>query len=143
ITYASRQLNVHEKNCPTHDPEFVVVLFALKIWHHYLYGVHVIVFTNYKSLQYVFTEKDLNLKPRRWLELLKDYDISILYHPCKTNAVTDSTKMYHNLREFGWWSSRKRSIVEFVAKCPNHKQVKVEHQRPGGMAQNIDIPKWK
>ena len=61
ITYSSRQLKVHEKNYPTHDLEVAVVVFALKIWSHYLYGVHVDVFTDNKSLQYVFTQKDLNL----------------------------------------------------------------------------------
>ncbi|WMV09597.1 hypothetical protein MTR67_002982 [Solanum verrucosum] len=76
-----RQLKVHEKNYPTHDLELAVVVFALKIWRHYLYGVHVDMFTDHKSLQYVFTQKELNLKQRRWLELLKDYDMSILYYP--------------------------------------------------------------
>ncbi|WMV29348.1 hypothetical protein MTR67_022733 [Solanum verrucosum] len=60
---------------------FIASVFALKIWRHYLYGVYVDVFTDHKSLQYVFTQKDLNLRQRRWLELLKDYDMSILYHP--------------------------------------------------------------
>ncbi|WMV28751.1 hypothetical protein MTR67_022136 [Solanum verrucosum] len=79
--YASRQLKVHEKNYPTHDLELAAVVFALKIWRHYLYGVHVDIFTDHKSLQYVLTQKKLNLRQRRWLELLKDYDVSILYHP--------------------------------------------------------------
>ncbi|WMV25313.1 hypothetical protein MTR67_018698 [Solanum verrucosum] len=81
IAYASRQLKVHEKNYPTHDLELAAVVFALKIWRHYLYGVHVDVFTDHKSLQYVFTQKDLNLRQRRWLEFLKDYDMSVHYHP--------------------------------------------------------------
>ncbi|KAH0656975.1 hypothetical protein KY285_031857 [Solanum tuberosum] len=79
-----------EKNYPTHDLELAVVVFSLKIWSHYLYGVHVDVFTDHKSLQYVFTQKKLNLRQRRWLELLKDYDMSILYHPGKANVVADS-----------------------------------------------------
>ncbi|KAH0725172.1 hypothetical protein KY284_001037 [Solanum tuberosum] len=83
ITYASRQLKIHEKNYPTYDLELVAVVFALKIWRHYLYRVHVDVFTDHKSLQYVFNQKDLNLRQRRWLELLKDYDMSLLYHPGK------------------------------------------------------------
>ncbi|WMV32801.1 hypothetical protein MTR67_026186 [Solanum verrucosum] len=81
IAYASRQLKVHEKNYPTHDLELAAVVFSLKIWRHYLYGVHVDVFTDHKSLQYVFTQKDLNLRQRRWLEFLKDYDMSVHYHP--------------------------------------------------------------
>ncbi|WMV33444.1 hypothetical protein MTR67_026829, partial [Solanum verrucosum] len=90
IAYASRQLKVHEKNYPTHNLELDVVVFALKIWCHYLYGVHVDVFIDHKSLQYVFTQKELNLRQRRWLELLKDYDISILYHPVKANVIVDA-----------------------------------------------------
>lgn len=85
-----QQLKVHEKNYPAHDLELAVVVFALKIWHHYLYGFHVDIFTDNKSLQYVFTQKKLNLKQRRWLELLKDYDMSILYHAGKADVVADS-----------------------------------------------------
>ena len=81
IAYASRQLKVHERNYPTHDLELAAVVFALKQWRHYLYGVKCEVYTDHRSLQYVFTQKDLNLRLRRWMELLKDYDITILYHP--------------------------------------------------------------
>ncbi|KAH0761202.1 hypothetical protein KY290_017275 [Solanum tuberosum] len=90
IAYTSRQLKVHEKNYSTHDLELAAIVFALKIWRHYLYGVHVHVFTDHKSLQYVFSQKELNLRHRRWLELLKDYDMSILYHPGKANVVVDA-----------------------------------------------------
>ncbi len=90
IAYASRQLKIHEKNYPTHDLEVAVVVFAFKIWQHYVYGVHVDVFTDHKILQYVFSQKELNLRQRRWLELLKDYDMSILYHPGKANVVVDA-----------------------------------------------------
>ncbi|WMV09385.1 hypothetical protein MTR67_002770, partial [Solanum verrucosum] len=90
IAYASRQLKVHEKNYPTHDLELEAVLFALKIWRHYLYGVHMDVFTDHKSLQYVFSQNDLNLQQRRWLELLKDYDMRVHYHPGKAIVVADA-----------------------------------------------------
>ncbi|XP_075103124.1 uncharacterized protein LOC142177942 [Nicotiana tabacum] len=90
IAYASRQLRKHEYNYPTHDIELAGVIFALKIWRHYLYGVHVDIYTNHKSLQYIFKQKDLNLRQRRWLELLKDYDVDILYHLGKTNVVVDA-----------------------------------------------------
>ncbi|WMV24189.1 hypothetical protein MTR67_017574 [Solanum verrucosum] len=90
ITYASRQRKVHEKNYPTHDLELVEVVFALKIWRHYLNGVHVDVFTDHKSLQYVVTQKVLNLRQRRWLKFLKDYDMSVHYHPGKANVVADA-----------------------------------------------------
>ncbi|KAH0651783.1 hypothetical protein KY284_031695 [Solanum tuberosum] len=84
------KLKVHEKNYPTHDLKFVVVVFALKIWRHYLYGIHVDVFTDHKSLRYVFTQKELNLSQRRWLQFLKDYDMSVHYHPGKANVVAYS-----------------------------------------------------
>ena len=90
IAYASRQLKVHERNYPTHDLELAAVVFALKQWRHYLYGVKCEVYTDYRSLQYVFTQKDLNLRQRRWMELMKDYDITILYHPGKANVVVDA-----------------------------------------------------
>ncbi|WMV50009.1 hypothetical protein MTR67_043394 [Solanum verrucosum] len=90
IAYASRQLKVHEKNYPTHDLELGVVVFALKIWIHYLSGIHVDVFTDNKSLQYAFSQKELNLRQTRWLELLKDYDMCVLYHPIKANVVADA-----------------------------------------------------
>ena len=90
IAYASRQLKKHEENYPTHDLELAAVVFALKIWRHYLYGVHCRIFTNHKSLQYIFTQKELNLRQRRWLELIKDYDYTIEYHPGKANVVADA-----------------------------------------------------
>ena len=66
------------------------MVHALKIWRHYLYGVHVDVYTDHKSLQYIFKQKELNLRKRRWLEFLKDYDVDILYHPGKANVVADA-----------------------------------------------------
>ena len=87
IAYASRQLKVHEKNYPIHDLELAAVVFALKFWRHYLYGVHCEVFTDHRSLKYIFNQRDLNLRQWRWLELLKDYDMTILYHPGKANVV--------------------------------------------------------
>ncbi|KAH0709589.1 hypothetical protein KY284_011016 [Solanum tuberosum] len=237
---------------------------AVEIWRHYLYGVHVDLFIDHKSLQYGFTQKELNLRQRRWLEFLKDYDMNVLYHPGKANVVADAlsrlsigsvahveeerkdlakdvhklarlgvrlmsisdggvtvhnglesslvvevkekedndpillqqngavhqqrvevfsqgrdsvlryqgllcvpkvgelkqkileeahnsryltlpgtTKMYCDLREVFWWNGIKRDIANFVAKCPNCQQVKVEHQKPGGMTQEINIPTWK
>ncbi|GFS42479.1 hypothetical protein Acr_00g0080050 [Actinidia rufa] len=79
IAYASRQLRPHEKNYPTHDLELAAVVFALKIWRHYLYGVTCEVFTDHKSLKYLFTQKELNMRQRRWLELIKDYDLRPKY----------------------------------------------------------------
>ncbi|GKB09679.1 putative reverse transcriptase domain-containing protein [Tanacetum coccineum] len=90
IAYASRQLKIHEKNYTTHDLELGSVVFALKIWRHYLYGTKCTVFTDHKSLQHILDQKELNMRQRRWLELLSDYDCDIRYHPGKANVVADA-----------------------------------------------------
>ena len=90
IAYASRQLKVHEKNYTTHDLELGAVVFALKIWRHYLYGTKCTIFTDHKSLQHIFDQKELNMRQRRWVELLNDYDCDIKYHPGKANVVADA-----------------------------------------------------
>ncbi|EOY17005.1 CCHC-type integrase [Theobroma cacao] len=90
IAYASRQLKKHETNYPTHDLELAAVVFALKIWRHYLYGERCRIFSDHKSLKYLLTQKELNLRQRRWLELIKDYDLVIDYHPGKANVVADA-----------------------------------------------------
>ncbi|GJS06482.1 putative reverse transcriptase domain-containing protein [Tanacetum coccineum] len=87
IAYASRQLKIHEKNYTTLDLELGAVVFALKIWRHYLYGTKCTVFTDHKSLQHILDQKELNMRQRRWLELLSDYDYEIRYHPGKANVV--------------------------------------------------------
>ncbi|KAI3746351.1 hypothetical protein L6452_08781 [Arctium lappa] len=89
IAYASRKLKIHEENYPTHDLELAAVVFALKLWRHYLYGTKCTLYTDHKSLKYVFDQKELNMRQRRWLELLKDYDCDLLYHPSKANVVAD------------------------------------------------------
>nr|GFC05703.1 retrotransposon protein, putative, Ty3-gypsy subclass [Tanacetum cinerariifolium] len=86
IAYASRQLKPYEVNYPTYDLELAAIIFALKIWRHYLYGESYDVFTDHKSLKYIFTQRELNMRQRRWLELLKDYDTNIQYHPGKANV---------------------------------------------------------
>ncbi|GKD21049.1 putative reverse transcriptase domain-containing protein, partial [Tanacetum coccineum] len=90
ITYASRELKIHEKNYTTHDLELGAVVFALKIWRHYLYGTKCTVFTDHKSLQHILDQKELNMRQRCWLELLSDYDCEIRYHPGKANVVADA-----------------------------------------------------
>ncbi|CAN4123898.1 unnamed protein product [Withania somnifera] len=90
IAYASRRLKVHERNYPTHDLELAVVVFALKIWRHYLYGVKCEIFTDHRSLRYIMSRKELNAGRRRWIELPKDYDTSILYHSGKANVVANA-----------------------------------------------------
>ncbi|KAG7588974.1 Integrase catalytic core [Arabidopsis suecica] len=90
FAYASRQLRKHEGNYPTHDLEMATVVFALKIWRSYLYGGKVQVFTDHKSLKYIFPQPEPNLRQRRWMELVADYDLDIAYHPGKANLVDDA-----------------------------------------------------
>ncbi|KAJ4706775.1 Retrotransposon protein, putative, Ty3-gypsy subclass [Melia azedarach] len=90
IAYASRQLKKHKLNYPTHDLELAAIVFALKIWRHYLYGATCEIYTDHKSLKYLFTQKELNLRQRRWIELIKDYDCTIDYQPGKVNVVADA-----------------------------------------------------
>jgi hypothetical protein len=90
IAYASRALRPHEQNYPTHDLELATVVHALKMWRHYLMGTHFNIFTNHKSLKYIFTQADLNMRQRRWLELIKEYDLEVHYHPGKANVVADA-----------------------------------------------------
>ncbi|GJW97675.1 putative reverse transcriptase domain-containing protein [Tanacetum coccineum] len=90
IAYASRQLKIHEKNYTTHDLELGAVVFALKIWRHYLYGTKSVIYTDHKSLQHIFSQKELNKQQRRWIELFSDYDCEIRYHPGKANVVADA-----------------------------------------------------
>jgi hypothetical protein len=98
VSYASRQLRKHEENYHTHDLELATVVHALKIWRHYLIGHQCEIYSDHKSLKYIFTQNDLNLRQRRWLELIKDYDLGINYHPGKANVVADvlSRKKYYN-----------------------------------------------
>jgi hypothetical protein len=90
VAYASQQLRKHEVHYPTHDLELAAVVHALKIWRHYLMGKRGGLYTDHKSLKYIFTQSNLNLRQRRWLELIKDYDLRINYHPGKANVVADA-----------------------------------------------------
>nr|GEX64389.1 hypothetical protein [Tanacetum cinerariifolium] len=97
ISYASRQLKIHEKNYTTYDLELGVVVFALKIWRHYLYGSKCTVFTDHKSLQHILNQKNLNMRQHHWLEFLNDYDCEIRYHPGKAN--TEARKLENIKKE--------------------------------------------
>ena len=98
VAYASRQLRPHELNYPTHDLELAAVVYALKTWRHYLLGNRCEIYSDHKSLKYIFTQPDLNLRQRRWLETIKDFDMSISYTPGKANVMADalSRKSYCN-----------------------------------------------
>ena len=116
VAYASLQLKPYERNYPTHDMELAAVVFAPKIWRHYLYRVSCEIYIDHQILKYIFTQKELNLQHKRWLELLKDYDLQIQYQPAKENVVADalSRKAQYSLnivviirlsllRELGTW----------------------------------------
>ncbi|GKB18939.1 reverse transcriptase domain-containing protein [Tanacetum coccineum] len=106
IAYASQQLKPNEENYTTHDLELGAVVFALKIWRHYLYGTKCTVFTDHKSLQHILDQKELNMRQRRWLELLADYDCEIRYHPGKANVVADALSRKERIKPL-----RVRSLV--------------------------------
>ena len=90
LTHGSRQLKNHERNYPTHNMELAAIVFALKIWCHYLYGEQFEVFSDHKSLKYIFTQRDLNMRQRKWMEYLEDYDFTFHYHHDKANVVADA-----------------------------------------------------
>ncbi|GJX60961.1 putative reverse transcriptase domain-containing protein [Tanacetum coccineum] len=164
ISYTSRHLNIHEKNYTTHNLELGAVVFALKIWRHYLYGTKSVIYTNHKSLHHIFNQKELNMRQRRWIELFNDYDCEIHYHPGKANVVAYALiEMLRGLDEqmerksdgalyymdriwvplMGDWPGMKKDIALYVSKCLTCSKVKAKHQRPSGLLQQPEIPKWK
>ncbi|GJS26712.1 putative reverse transcriptase domain-containing protein [Tanacetum coccineum] len=142
IAYASRQLKVHEENYATHDLELGAIVFALRLWRHYLYGTKCVVFTDHKSLQYILNQKELNLRQRRWIELLSDYDCEIRYHPGKANVVADALSRKERNKPLRW-PNMKADIATYVSKCLTCAKVKAEHQKPSGLLQQPEIPVWK
>jgi hypothetical protein len=95
IAYASRQLRYHEDHYPTYDLELLTTIHALKVWRNYLLGNLVHIYSDYKSLKCIFTQPDLNMRQRRWLELIKDYELKVHYHPGKANIVADALSRKH------------------------------------------------
>ncbi|GKB26627.1 putative reverse transcriptase domain-containing protein [Tanacetum coccineum] len=144
IAYASRQLKPHEENYTTHDLELGAVVFALKIWIHYLYGTKCTVFTDHKSLQYILDQKELNMRQRRWLELLTDYDCEIRYHPGKKNVLADALSRKEQIKPL-----RVRSLIMTIhpnlpsqilkaqTKALNEENIKAENLR--GMDKAFEI----
>ncbi|GKE72669.1 putative reverse transcriptase domain-containing protein, partial [Tanacetum coccineum] len=119
IAYTSRQLRVHEKNYTTHDLELGAVVFALKMWRHYLYGTKCVVFTDHKSLQHILNQKELNMRQRR------------------------PDKMYQDFKKLYWWPNMKAEIATYVSKCLTCAKVKIEYQKQSGLLIQPEIPQWK
>ena len=90
VSFASRQLRPHEVKYPVHDIELAAVVFALKVWRHYLFGERFELYTDHKSLKYLFSQKELNLRQQRWMDTISSFDFEILYHPGKANVVADA-----------------------------------------------------
>nr|GEV16083.1 putative reverse transcriptase domain-containing protein [Tanacetum cinerariifolium] len=111
IAYACQQLKPHEENYTTHDLELGALVFALKIWRHYLYGTKCIMFTDHKSLQHVLNQKELNMRQRRWLKLLADYDCEIRYHPGKENVIADALSRKRIIKSRRVKPLRVRSLI--------------------------------
>ncbi|GKD61822.1 putative reverse transcriptase domain-containing protein [Tanacetum coccineum] len=116
IAYASCQLRVYDKNYTTHDPELGAIVFTLKMWTHYLYGIKCVVFIDHKSLQHILDQKELNMRQRRWLKFLSDYDCEIQYHPGKANVVADALSRKERIRPL-----RVRALVMTISlDLPKH-----------------------
>jgi ribonuclease HI len=113
VLYASKQLRKHEEKYPTHDLELTAVVHALKIWRHYIIGKRCEVYSDHKSLKYIFTQPDLILRQRRWLELIKDYDLRIHYHPGKANIVANALSRRSHLNMLATWELLPKFCKEF------------------------------
>ncbi|XP_073224786.1 uncharacterized protein [Cicer arietinum] len=116
VAYASRQLKIHERNYPTHDLELAAVVFALKIWRHYLYGCTFTVFSDHKSLKYLFDQKELNMRQRRWMETLKDFDFTLQYHPGKLGTKLRLSSAYHPQTD-GQTERTNQSLEDLLRAC--------------------------
>ncbi|XP_061347001.1 uncharacterized protein LOC133292588 [Gastrolobium bilobum] len=202
VAYASRQLRPHEENYHTYDIELAAVVFTLKIWGHFLYGATFTVYIDHKSLKYLFYQKELNMRQRRWMKFLKDYEFDLQYHPGKVNVVADALRRkttsvasmmiaeyeliekFRDLRisvtplETSYFMATvevRNSLMERVKAIqvldegiqitkgkdfvftdasnvkyykdrlivPNGPMVKIEHQKPSGLLQPLDILEWK
>ena len=130
VAYASRQLKKHEQNYPIHDLELAVVVMTLKMWRHYLYGARFEVYTDHKSPKYVYTQRDLSLRQRRWVEYLKDYDFELAYHPGKVNVVADALSRRSYMasliasREWRLMADVAEAVYRFHPLAPRHGRMR-------------------
>ena len=130
IAYASNQLRKHEVNYPTHDLELPAVVHALKIWRHYLLGNKCHIYTDHKNLKYIFTQSELNMRQERWLELIKDYDLEVHYHPGKANVVAGALsrkphyQMVQPLFEDGFHQMHPKVLCHIQLSCSLKSQVR-------------------
>ncbi|GJS00986.1 putative reverse transcriptase domain-containing protein [Tanacetum coccineum] len=125
IAYASRQLKVHEKNYTTHDLELGAVVFALKMWRHYLYGTKCVVFTDHKSLKHILDQKELNMRQCRWLELLSDYDCKIRYHPGKANVLANALSRKERNKPLRETDSMEKLMRQYLKELVSRHKVPV------------------
>ncbi|GKB46542.1 putative reverse transcriptase domain-containing protein [Tanacetum coccineum] len=153
-------LKIHEKNYTIHDLELGAVVFSLKIWRYYLYGIKSVIFIDHKSLQHIFSQKELNMRHRRWIELFSDYDCEIHYHPSKVNVVADALSRKEKDRIWVPLKGEVRTLIMDEAHKSKYSvhpgadkmyydlrdrlKVKAEHQRPSGLLQQLSfIWKWE
>ena len=157
MAYASRQLKQHEENYPTHDLELAAVVHALKIWRHYLLGNYCNIYTDRKSLKCIFTQSDLNMRQRRWLELIEDYDLEVHYHPGKANVVADALSrkaqcncltiapplhtLCDDLRKLGISMVKKGYLATLMVKSDLYDQIKEAQKNNKGMARIRELMK--
>ncbi|GJY69987.1 putative reverse transcriptase domain-containing protein [Tanacetum coccineum] len=162
IAYASRQLKVHEKNYTTHDLELGAVVFALKMWRHYLYGTKCVILSAQSEARKEenFINEDLRgminklepradgtlcLNNRSWIPCFGDLRALIMHesHKSKYSIHPGSDKMYQDLKKLYWWPNMKAEIATYVSKCLTCAKVKIEYQKPSGLLVQPEIPKWK
>jgi hypothetical protein len=129
IAYASCQLRCHDEHYPTHDLELLAVVYALKVWRHYLLGNLIHIYTDHKSLKYLFTQPDLNMRQRRWLELIKDYELEIHYHLGKANVVADTLSRKHHCNHL---------MIQPITSCCDLEEMDL-HVIPHGALTNIAL----
>ncbi|GJW08777.1 putative reverse transcriptase domain-containing protein [Tanacetum coccineum] len=148
IAYVSRQLKIHEKKYTTHVLELEAVVFALKMWRHYLYGTKCVMFIDHKSLQHILDQKELNMRQRRWLELLSDYDCEIRYHPGKAIwKLKGGVEWFTDSKRRAFWSLNedilKITILKTNMPYPSRKIRHIRaftHQRPQRNKLNTTYP---